>query len=106
MRELADNATFSRNRSVCFKMTTSLREYFNDRGVSGELERRGYGSSRPQLAWAVRQKPEEIAADQDESLNGRSPSDSGSNGPTPKASGFKNRPWIMLKTKTVLQETN
>ena len=44
---------------VCFKITPSLREQFNYRGVSAEVERRGYGSSRPQLAWAIRQKQHE-----------------------------------------------
>jgi hypothetical protein len=45
---------------MCFKITPSLREHFNYRGISAELERRGYGSSRPQLAWAIRQKPREL----------------------------------------------
>ena len=44
---------------MCFKITPSLREHFNYRGVSAEVERRGYGSSRPQLAWAIRQKQHE-----------------------------------------------
>jgi hypothetical protein len=44
---------------MCFKITPSLREHFNYRGISAELERRGYGSSRPQLAWAIRQKQRE-----------------------------------------------
>ena len=41
---------------MCFKITPALREYYRYRGVSAELERRGYGSSRPELAWANRQK--------------------------------------------------
>jgi hypothetical protein len=44
---------------MCFKITPSLREHFNYRGLSGELEWRGFGSSRPQLAWAIRQKQRE-----------------------------------------------
>jgi hypothetical protein len=44
---------------MCFKITPSLREHFNYRGISAELEQRGYGSSRPQLAWAIRQKQHE-----------------------------------------------
>jgi hypothetical protein len=55
-----------------FKIVPSLREYFNYRGISAELERRDYGSSRPDLAWAVRQKqhePEKPLKDQNESLD-------------------------------------
>jgi hypothetical protein len=44
---------------MCFKITPSLREHCNYRGLSAELERRGYGSSRPQLAWAIVQKQHE-----------------------------------------------
>ena len=44
---------------MCFKITPSLQEHYNYRGLSAELERRGYGSSRPQLAWAIRQKQHE-----------------------------------------------
>jgi hypothetical protein len=47
----------SKSGTMCFKITPALREYYHYRGVSAELERRGYGSSRPELAWANRQKP-------------------------------------------------
>jgi len=61
---------------MCFKITPSLREHFNYRGVSAELERRGYGSSRPQLAWANRQKqhePEKPADKQNKGVDSSSP---------------------------------
>ena len=50
---------------MCFKITAALGEFYHYRGVSAELERRGYGSSRPELCWANRQKPghRENAAD-------------------------------------------
>jgi hypothetical protein len=57
---------------MCFKITPSLREHFNYRGISAELERRGYGSSRPQLAWAIRQKqrePEKLIGNQAKMAN-------------------------------------
>jgi hypothetical protein len=57
---------------MCFKITPALREYYHYRGVSAELERRGYGSSRPELAWANRQKQreaEEPVNDQDNLLD-------------------------------------
>jgi len=41
---------------MCFKITPALREYFHYRGTSADVERRGFGSSRPQLVWAIRQK--------------------------------------------------
>jgi hypothetical protein len=41
---------------MCFKITRALREHYAYRGASAEMERRGYGSSRPELAWANRQK--------------------------------------------------
>jgi hypothetical protein len=44
---------------MCFKITLAQREYYRYRGVSAELERRGYGSSRPELSWANRQKQPE-----------------------------------------------
>ena len=44
---------------MCFKITGALREYYRYSGVSAELERLGYGSSRPELAWANRQKERE-----------------------------------------------
>ena len=44
---------------MCFKITNGLREYFHYHGISADLERRGFGSSRPELAWAIRQKQQE-----------------------------------------------
>jgi hypothetical protein len=44
---------------MCFTITPALREYFHYQGISADLERRGFGSSRPQLAWAIRQKQHE-----------------------------------------------
>jgi hypothetical protein len=41
---------------MCFKITPAQREYYHYRGISAELERRGYGSSRPELAWSIREK--------------------------------------------------
>ncbi len=41
---------------MCFKITFALREYYRYSGVSAELERKGYGSSRPELCWASRRK--------------------------------------------------
>jgi hypothetical protein len=60
---------------MCFKITPSLREHFNYRGISAELERRGYGSSRPELAWVVRQnrREPEKPDDQNKSVNSSSP---------------------------------
>jgi len=43
---------------MCFKITRALREYYRYCDVSAEVERRGRGSSRPELAWAHRQKHE------------------------------------------------
>ena len=45
---------------MCFKITLAQREYFRYQGVSAEYERRGYGSSRPGLAWANREKLEKV----------------------------------------------
>jgi hypothetical protein len=62
---------------MCFKITPSLREYYNYRGISAELERRGFGSSRPQLVWAVRHKqhePETPVDDQNKGTNSSSAS--------------------------------
>jgi len=61
---------------MCLKITPTLREYFHYRGVSGDLERRGFGSSRPQLAWAIRQKKdaqEKSADEQNKSAKSISP---------------------------------
>jgi len=43
---------------MCFKITRALREYYRYCDVSAEAERQGHGSSRPELAWAQRQKQE------------------------------------------------
>jgi len=52
----ADPALRNYTGQMCFKITGALREYYRYSGVSAELERLGYGSSRPELAWANRQK--------------------------------------------------
>jgi sugar phosphate isomerase/epimerase len=44
---------------MSFKITAKQREYFRYSGASAEVERRGVGSSRPELAWAKRQKQRE-----------------------------------------------
>ncbi|MGO9775589.1 MAG: hypothetical protein ACLQGT_15980 [Terracidiphilus sp.] len=49
---------------IGMKITSAQREYFRYTGASAELEQRGAGSSRPNLAWVRRQKQE---ADQDNS---------------------------------------
>lgn len=57
---------------MCFKITPALREYYHYRGVSADWERRGFGSSRPELAWANRQKQRETekrADDQNKDLD-------------------------------------
>ncbi len=57
---------------MCFKITPAQREYFRYQGVSAELERRGYGSSRPELSWANRQdqkKLEKPGEDQNDGLD-------------------------------------
>jgi hypothetical protein len=41
------------------KITSAQCEYFRYTGASAELERRGAGSSRPNLAWVRRQQQEE-----------------------------------------------
>ena len=43
---------------MCFRITLALREYYRYDGLSAEVERQGYGSSRPELAWVNRQKHE------------------------------------------------
>ena len=61
---------------MSFKITPGLREYFHYHGISADLERRGFSSSRPELAWANRQKqqkPEEPADDQNKSVKSSSP---------------------------------
>jgi hypothetical protein len=62
---------------MCIKITPALREYFHYSDISAELERRGYCSSRPELAWAIRQKrhePEMPVDDQNKCVNSSSPS--------------------------------
>jgi hypothetical protein len=46
---------------VSFKITSALHEYFRYTDASTEVERRGFGSSRPELAWANRQKQQEFS---------------------------------------------
>lgn len=43
---------------IGLKITAAQRENSRYSGVSAELERRGAGSSRPELAWVRRQKRE------------------------------------------------
>jgi len=43
-------------KEIGMKIAAAQREYFRYTGVSAELERQGAGSSRPELAWAARQK--------------------------------------------------
>jgi hypothetical protein len=45
---------------MCFKITPALREYYRYCGISAELERRGLGSSQPELAWVNRYKQHEL----------------------------------------------
>jgi hypothetical protein len=44
---------------IGLKITASQLEYFRYTGPSAELECRGAGTSRPELAWVRRQKREE-----------------------------------------------
>jgi hypothetical protein len=39
-------------REIGMKITAAQREYYRYTGVSAALERRGAGSSRPELAWS------------------------------------------------------
>jgi hypothetical protein len=43
---------------IGMKITAAQREYYRYTGPSAELERRGAGSSRPDLAWVRRSKKE------------------------------------------------
>jgi hypothetical protein len=45
---------------MCFKLTRTQREYYRYQGVSADLERRGYGSSQPEVAWANRHKEQDF----------------------------------------------
>jgi hypothetical protein len=61
---------------MCFKITPGLQEYFHYHSISGDFERRGFGSSRPELAWAIRpkqQEPEKPGDDQNKSVMSSSP---------------------------------
>jgi hypothetical protein len=67
---------------MCFKITPAQREYFHYQGISADLERRGFGSSRTQLAWAIRQKQNEREKpfdDPNNSVNSSSPNAQDSN---------------------------
>ena len=67
---------------MCFKITPALQEYFHYHRISADLERRGFGSSRPQLAWAIRQKqhePEKPVDDHNKGVNSSSPNTPDSN---------------------------
>lgn len=44
---------------IGLKIAPNTREYFRYNGESAELECRGAGSSRPELAWARRQRQRE-----------------------------------------------
>jgi len=44
---------------IGMKITGAQREYFRYTGVSAEVEQRGMGTSRPELAWAKRVKQQE-----------------------------------------------
>jgi hypothetical protein len=41
-------------KEIGLKITPAQREYYRYTGASAELERRGAGSSRPELAWTRR----------------------------------------------------
>jgi hypothetical protein len=41
---------------IGLKISAAQREYFRYTGVSAELERRGAGTSRPEIAWVRRLK--------------------------------------------------
>ena len=46
-------------REIGLKITAALREYYRYTGTSAELERRGMGTSQPEVAWARRVKQQE-----------------------------------------------
>jgi hypothetical protein len=50
---------------IGLKITSALREYYRYTGASAELERRGAGSSRPDVAWVrrLKQQAREIRAE-------------------------------------------
>lgn len=41
-------------RELGMKITSAQREYFRYTGFTADVERRGAGASRPELAWRVR----------------------------------------------------
>jgi len=48
-------------RELGLKITAAQREYYRYTGTSAEIERRGAGSSRPELAWIRRTRtPDEV----------------------------------------------
>ena len=44
---------------IGMKITAAQREYFRYTGASAEVEQRGMGASRPELAWAKRVQQQE-----------------------------------------------
>ncbi|MGO9339313.1 MAG: hypothetical protein ACLPY1_17595 [Terracidiphilus sp.] len=44
---------------IGMKISARQREYYRYTGASAELERRGAGSSRPELAWSRRSQKQE-----------------------------------------------
>ena len=44
---------------IGMKIAAAQREYFRYTGVSAEVEERGMGTSRPELAWAKRVEEQE-----------------------------------------------
>jgi hypothetical protein len=44
---------------IGLKISAAQREYYRYTGASAELERRGAGSSRPDLAWVRRSKQQD-----------------------------------------------
>jgi hypothetical protein len=53
-------------QEIGMKITAAQREYYRYTAVSAELERRGAGSSRPELAWVrrIKQLESKIPANQ------------------------------------------
>jgi hypothetical protein len=50
---------------IGLKISSAQREYYHYTGASAELERRGAGTSRPELAWVrrLKQQAQEIGAE-------------------------------------------
>jgi hypothetical protein len=59
---------------MCFKITPAQREYYHYRGISAEMARHGYGSSRPELAWAFTEKQREPQKSVDDQNKDKIPS--------------------------------